>query len=134
MNPPLSLEQQLLQGVSFEVAPEPRVPSGCPHAQAFAAWCEELVQPVREQPTEITVNIAINHITVQFFAHYHSTRKHQHEVKQSKRPCNCLFDVFESFFVELRGLLWKVNPPLLRPPPAPPPQQQIAGVPWMSRK
>lgn len=130
MNSQSTLQEQLLQGISFELPPEPPVVSVCPIAQAFANWCEELVKPVREHPTEITVNVALLHVQDQFFARHESTGKHQHDYDQSDLTDNdnCLFEVYQSYFLELRAMRWKVNPPLIREPPAPPPPPQFSGT------
>jgi hypothetical protein len=117
--PKPTLSDQQRQGLMFTVGSSTRFGRLCEHAQELAALYEELVQPVRTQPTEITVNQVLLLLQDQFFVFDEKTKGHKHPTKRGKDKFTCLLDVYRSYFYELRRLRWKVNPPLVREPPAP---------------
>lgn len=105
---------------TFAPAPPPDpLPNRCEYAERFFTICEQMLEKVRESPTELSVNHALLQLQTQYWLHYQDAPKTHKNHIGTRDTHSCLHQVYAYGYRELRDLLRAVNPPPLRPAPAP---------------
>lgn len=98
----------------------------CVYAKHFAAWCEELITQATQEPTDISIHIAMLHLLRKYWEWYVSVpRNHQNHIG-SRNHHVCIFQVFKDAYFRLHAVALSLTPPRLFEPlsleqPEPPP-------------
>lgn len=99
----------------------------CAPAHAMAEICETMLVKVRQAPDELTINIALLQLQQQYFLRYEAAPKPHRNHVGTRNGHTCIFQIWHSYYSQLRELLMAVNPPPLRPL-SPPRRAEINGI------
>ena len=125
-----AFEEKWIEGHVIDLPEPDPLLDHCKYARPYAEWCEALLDDVKVNRGEISVNLALLQLQRQYWSRYETAPKSHRNHIGMRSKHKCLFQVYRHYYEQLHELHLDVNPPQLRevPPPYVPAPTQIAGV------